>query len=44
MLDVGYAHLFFEDARINKTENGITLSGAYDNSVDILSAQLTLDF
>jgi long-chain fatty acid transport protein len=44
MLDVGYAHLFFEDARINKTENGITLGGTYASSVDILSAQLTLDF
>jgi len=44
MIDVGYAHLFIDDPRINKTESGITLSGDYDNSVDILSAQLTMDF
>jgi len=43
-IDVGYAHLFVDDARINKTESGITLSGEYESSVDILSAQLTLDF
>ncbi|HBU30373.1 MAG: aromatic hydrocarbon degradation protein [Thiobacillus sp. GWE1_62_9] len=45
MLDVGYAHLFVKDARINKTETGpVTLTGTYDASVDILSAQLTLNF
>jgi long-chain fatty acid transport protein len=44
VIEVGYAHLFIDDASIDKTENGITLSGEYDSSVDILSAQLTLDF
>lgn len=45
VLDVGYAHLFVDDARINKTETGpVTLTGEYDASVDILSAQLTLNF
>ncbi|MDP1927223.1 MAG: outer membrane protein transport protein [Thiobacillus sp.] len=44
VIDVGYAHLFIEDARIDKTESGITLSGVYESSVDILSAQLTLNF
>lgn len=44
LLDVGYTHLFIRDARISKTENGVTLSGSYDASVDILSAQLTLNF
>ena len=43
-LDFGYAHLFIDDARINKTDNGVTLSGTYESSVDLLSAQLTLDF
>jgi long-chain fatty acid transport protein len=44
-LDVGYAHLFVRDASINKTEIGpVTLVGNYESSVDILSAQLTLDF
>jgi long-chain fatty acid transport protein len=44
VLDVGYAHLFVKDADINKTESGVTLAGSYDAAVDILSAQLTLDF
>lgn len=43
-IDVGYAHLFVSDARLNKTEGGVALAGTYDASVDILSAQLTLDF
>jgi long-chain fatty acid transport protein len=43
-LDFGYAHLFFKDTRVNKTENGITLSGTYEGSVDILSAQFTHNF
>jgi long-chain fatty acid transport protein len=44
LLDVGYAHLFVEDASINKTESGVVLTGTYEGSVDILSAQLTLEF
>lgn len=43
-IDIGYAHLFVEDARINKTESGVTLAGTYEASVDILSAQLTHNF
>ena len=43
-IDVGYAHLFVSDARINKIESGVTLTGEYDASVDILSAQMTLNF
>lgn len=43
-IDVGYAHLFIRDAAIDKSENGVTLAGSYEASVDILSAQLTLDF
>ncbi len=46
-IDVGYTHLFIRDARINKTEGNappITLSGTYEASVDILSAQFTLSF
>jgi len=43
-IDVGYAHLFIRDAAIDKTESGVRLSGSYETSVDILSAQLTLDF
>ena len=44
LLDVGYAHLFVQDANISKTESGVTLAGTYEGSVDILSAQLTLNF
>ncbi|MFO7542861.1 MAG: outer membrane protein transport protein [Thiobacillus sp.] len=52
-LDVGYAHLFVEDARVGETRTvqtgpatfvPVTLTGNYDASVDILSAQLTLNF
>ena len=51
VLDFGYAHIFVKDARIDKIEATnlppptlLTLSGTYDASVDILSAQLTLNF
>lgn len=44
VLELGYAHLFVKDARINKTESGVTLTGEYDASVDILSAQFTHSF
>ncbi|MHB1214367.1 MAG: OmpP1/FadL family transporter [Thiobacillus sp.] len=54
-IDVGYTHLFIKNARINKTEYSylppqpnpptpVTLSGTYEASVDILSAQFTLNF
>jgi long-chain fatty acid transport protein len=43
-IDIGYAHLFIRDAAIDKAENGVTLAGSYEASVDILSAQLTLGF
>ena len=42
VLDVGYAHLFVKDASID--EGAVSLRGTYDASVDILSAQLTLNF
>ncbi len=43
-LDFGYAHLFIKDASIDKIEGPIRLTGRYDASVDILSAQLTMNF
>jgi long-chain fatty acid transport protein len=43
-IDVGYAHLFIRDAAIDKAENGVKLTGRYEASVDILSAQFTLNF
>ncbi len=44
IFDFGYAHLFIRDARIDKTESPVTLSGTYEGAVDILSAQFTHNF
>lgn len=49
VIDVGYAHLFVRDAHIVKTEpvlgvGNVILTGTYDASVDILSAQFTHNF
>ncbi|MDP3745055.1 MAG: outer membrane protein transport protein [Methylotenera sp.] len=46
-LDVGYAHLFIKDVKLNNTtESSVkhNLSGEYNASVDILSMQLTHSF
>ncbi len=48
-VDVGYAHLFVDDTRINDTStdglgNVHNLVGEYNSTVDIISAQLTVDF
>ena len=42
VLDFGYAHLFVKDASID--EGLVDLKGSYESSVDILSAQLTLNY
>ena len=43
--DLGYAHLFVDDTAINHTDaNGFTLTGEYENAVDILSAQVNWMF
>jgi len=42
--DFGYAHLFVKDADIDKLEGPVRLTGTYDSSVDILSAQYTHSF
>jgi len=40
-LDVGYAHLFVKNPKLNYTdENGLNITGSYDAAVDIVSAQL----
>lgn len=47
VLDVGYAHLFIKDVKLdNTTEASIkhNLRGEYDSSIDILSVQLTHSF
>ena len=44
-VDVGYAHLFVKDTDINHTSASAgTITGEYDSSVDILSAQLVWNF
>lgn len=43
-LDFGYAHLFVKDTPIDHVEKGVRLTGQYDASVDILSAQFTHSF
>lgn len=45
-VDVGYSHLLFDDVNINNTlpTIGHTLTGSYDVSVDIFSAQFNWKF
>ena len=47
-LDFGYSHLFISDTRINSntgsSSSGATLTGDYESSVDILSAQVNFNF
>ena len=45
-MDIGYSHLFVSDTDINNTDAsfGHTVTGTYDASVDILSAQLNMNF
>jgi long-chain fatty acid transport protein len=45
-IDVGYTHVFFDDAPINNTDAsfGHTLTGSYDVSADIFSAQYSWKF
>ena len=43
--DVGYSHLFLSDVKINSTNvTGETLTGSFEASVDILSAQANFNF
>lgn len=44
VIDFGYAHLFVNDPSLHSVDNGTTLTGRYDAAVDILSAQMTLNF
>jgi long-chain fatty acid transport protein len=43
-IDFGYTHLFVKQASINNTTLTGTLTGSYDNYVNILSAQYTHNF
>ena len=42
-IDIGYAHLFINDATINQSTGGL-LVGSYSGDVNILSAQFTHNF
>ncbi|MBU1395528.1 MAG: OmpP1/FadL family transporter [Gammaproteobacteria bacterium] len=44
VIDFGYAHLFVNDPGLQSIDNGTKLNGEYSSQVDILSAQLTLNF
>ena len=44
-VDFGYSHLFVDDTPIDHTDdNGYSIRGVYEASVDIFSAQLTWNF
>lgn len=44
-IDIAYAHLFVPDSKIDRTDNfGHRINGSYENSVDILSAQIRWAF
>jgi long-chain fatty acid transport protein len=47
-VDVGYTHLFMSDSEINNnagaSSSNATLTGTYETSVDILSAQVNFNF
>lgn len=41
-LDLAYSHIFVEDAKIDRTQNGIRLLADVDTSIDILSASVKM--
>jgi long-chain fatty acid transport protein len=43
-LDAGYTHIFVNSASINETTSQGTLSGSYDNSIDIITIGSTVRF
>ncbi|MED5387457.1 MAG: OmpP1/FadL family transporter [Pseudomonadota bacterium] len=43
-IDVGYAHIFVEDADINRTDKGAQLKGTYELDADVIGAQLSYRF
>jgi long-chain fatty acid transport protein len=43
LFDIGYAHIFFDDAgSANVSESGQTLNGEYDLNIDIVSVSLSI--
>ncbi|WP_290537635.1 outer membrane protein transport protein [Alcanivorax sp.] len=43
-IDVGYAHIFVEDADINRMDKGVPLKGTYELDADVIGAQLSYRF
>ena len=43
-IDVGYAHIFVEDADINRADKGAPLKGTYELDADVIGAQLSYRF
>lgn len=43
-IDVGYAHIFVEDADINRADKGAQLKGTYELDADVIGAQLSYRF
>ncbi|MEQ3722540.1 OmpP1/FadL family transporter [Alcanivorax sp.] len=43
-IDVGYAHVFVDDADINRDEKGAQLKGTYELDADVIGAQLSYRF
>lgn len=43
-IDVGYAHIFVEDADINRMDKGAQLKGTYELDADVIGAQMTYRF
>ncbi|MCG8391670.1 MAG: OmpP1/FadL family transporter [Pseudomonadales bacterium] len=43
-IDVGYAHIFVDDADINRSEKGAQLKGTYELDADVIGAQMSYRF
>ena len=43
-VDVGYAHIFVDDADINRSEKGAQLKGTYELEADVIGAQMSYRF
>ncbi|MBQ26157.1 OmpP1/FadL family transporter [Alcanivorax sp.] len=44
LIDVAYAHVFVDDADINRVDKGVPLLGTYELDADIIGAQLSYRF
>lgn len=44
LIDVGYAHVFVDDADINRADKGVPLVGTYELDADVIGAQMSYRF